>query len=443
MRHFLTSTFMFSIFLIVMLGLCSFTCSAKMTAFLVKKEADIAVQRGDEGIEKAKQNINDSISEIADELAEKTFNDVSSRIYDNNITVSEAEANEIYSKRFFVNFKEYIGRNNEDIENYLVSKLPETKTGNLKIDKENMAEYASDDGRVSLKNITLKYNYKNNYSTSEVFDVGLNIPYIILYDGNDEIFSYAMIAKKGIYMTGKTSTVFGSVFAGKHGPEEMRKSEALYAERDRYGGLNIMATQAAIYGDKVISEGDINLRGSFVLFGSEDEPTEIYTHSINEMDNVAQKNIFGHVGKINQIDDRCKERDVVDLACETFGEIEFYYDSDNDRFYNGTYRKIISAFDVTLKSDVTGIVMAAGNVIIEDGVNVEGLIICGDRIYIQGNNNIVNSKEVLHTIVKEELYGDMYVNTELDDDEATEMSSMHLNVVDYLGGMDFRGYSYR
>ena len=50
---------------------------------------------------------------------------------------------------------------------------------------------------------------------------------------------------------------------------------------------------------------------------------------------------------------------------------------------------------------------------------------------------------MLHTIVKEELYGDMYVNTELDDDEATEMSSMHLNVVDYLGGMDFRGYSYR
>lgn len=421
----------------------SLTCSAKMTALLYKKEADLAVSRGTVGIAEAENCIREALQDDSVEVANSSFNDLTLLLYNSNTAVSSADANTIFTKRFFNRMLRDFNDENNSIVPYLRSKLPSVPTGSLYIEDNKAPKIIHEGDNIFIKDICVKYIYKDNYEREDSFDVKIDIPRIVLYDGNDDIFSYALVAGKGIYITGKTSTFMGDIFAGKHDPEEMRKPEALYAERDRYGGLNIMATQAAFHGKKIVSEADINLRGSFVLFGSEQEPMDIYTNSINEMDNVAAKNVIGHVGNTYDISENHGERKLVDEATETFDEIAFYYDSDNDRYYNGRYRKIISAADVTLKNDITGIVIAYGNVIVEEGVNVEGLIICKDRIYIQGNNNIVASKEVLNTIVKEELSGKMYTNTEENDEETGGLSNMHLNVVDYLGGMSFRGVFYK
>lgn len=439
MRHYVTSLSLFTILIIILLTMGSLTSSARMTAFLYKREADLAVQRGVSGIADAKQSILDKFNEEETYLAEKTFSELTKILYDNNISVSDEEANDIYRERFFCNLKKDIGSEWDNLADYLDECMPEVKHGDICVDRDAFPEFIRESDKIYLRNIPINYSYKNSYEKSETFDVCIDIPPIVLFDGNDEIFSYALVGGKGIYITGNTSTIMGNVFAGKHGPEEMRKSEALYAERDLYGGLNIMSTQVAIYGKKIVSEGDINLRGSFVLMGSEEEPIDIYTNNINQVDNLASKNLFSHVGNTYAVDEHSPERESVDIASEMFIEAEFYYDSDNDRFYKGTYRKIISAMDVTLKNDLTGIVIAPGNVIIEEGVNVEGLIICGDRIYIQGNNNIVSSKEVLQKIIKEELSGEIYEEVDVDD-EMSEMSSLHMDVVDYLGGIEFRGY---
>ena len=117
----------------------------------------------------------------------------------------------------------------------------------------------------------------------------------------------------------------------------------------------------------------------------------------------------------------------------------YYYDSDNDKSYTGKYRKIISATDVTVTSDVTGIVMTPGSIIVEEGVNIEGLLLSGDRIYMQGNNNVVASVEVLRDVIKEELYGNVYEEDSYDTLEETARNSLHLNVKDYLGGIEYRG----
>lgn len=441
MRRFVTSLSLFMIFLIVLLTVCTLTGSARFTAFLINREAGLAVSRGSSGIEEAKANIEKSLVNISETISKETFEELTKLIYDNETAISEEDANEIFKKRFFINVKHRFGNGDGKLVQTLENDMPELKYGKLSVDKNNIPSFIRRDNIVILKNIPIQYTYKTIYEKKESFDVEIKIPDIILYDGSDEIFSYALIAGKGIYITGNTSTIMGNIFAGKHGPEEMRKSEALYAERELYGGLNIMSTQVAIQGTKIISEADINLRGSFVIMGSEGEHLDIYTNSINQVDNVTAKNILYHTGNTYKIENPSPEREMFNIASETFGETEFYYDSANDRFYNGTYRKIISAGDVTLKNDLTGIVIAPGSVIIEEGVNVEGLIICGDRIYIQGNNNIVSSKEVLRKIIKEELSDNMYVKVDVDD-EMSEMSNLHMNVVDYLGNINFRGYFY-
>ncbi len=423
--------------------MASLLCSAKMTALLYKKEADVAVSRGTMGIAEAEKAIRKALDDESKVIAEKTFDDLTKQLYDNNIALSDEESNAIYKKGFFNRMKLKIDSSDAGIIPYLRKSIPAVPTGEIYMDDADAPSIDFEGDSVFIRDINVKYAYKDIYERNSSFDVKIDIPDIILYDGNDDIFSYSLIAGKGIYITGKTSTFMGDIFAGKHGPEEMRKPEALYAERERYGGLNIMATQAAFYGKKIVSEADINLRGSFVLVGDENEPMDIYTCGINEMDNVAAKNVFGHVGNTFDYMEGQTEKKLVDEATEVFDEIAFYYDSNNDRYYNGTYRKIISAADVTLKNDITGIVIAFGNVIVEEGVNVEGLIICKDRIYIQGNNNIVSSKEVLNTIIKEELSGNMYTNTAEDDDETGGISDMHLDVVDYLGGMNFRGIFYQ
>jgi len=159
---------------------------------------------------------------------------------------------------------------------------------------------------------------------------------------------------------------------------------------------------------------------------------------IVETDNIANKNIYALFGNVNNTDISI-ERNAVKEAMRYLGSIEVFYDSNNDRSYIGNYRKIISSTDVTVKSDVTGVILTPANVIIEEGVNVEGLILSGDRIYIQGNNNIVASVEVLRKILKEELYQDVYVEETYDTVEERALNSIHLRMKDYLGGIRYRG----
>lgn len=247
-----------------------------------------------------------------------------------------------------------------------------------------------------------------------------------------------MAADKGIYVTGKTSTIIGNIYAGTHSPKEMRKAEALYNESEHFGGVNIMSTQLAIESDKIVTDGNVNMKGAFVVFGSEKKPVEIIAKDIKETDNIASKNIYALFGT-HSANDASNEKAMVTEALKFLPSIEHYYDSENDVSYEGKYRKILSSTDVTVSSDVTGIIMTPGSVIIEEGVNVEGLILSGDRIYVQGNNNIVASVDVMRGIIKEELYQEVYVYKNPVTDEERALNKLHLLVKDYLGGIEYRG----
>ena len=115
---------------------------------------------------------------------------------------------------------------------------------------------------------------------------------------------------------------------------------------------------------------------------------------------------------------------LVDSSLDMLDTISIYYDSNNDGIYTGKYRKLISGSDVDLTSDFTGIVATCGNVIIHNDVNFEGTILCGDRIYIMGNNNIVSNPGVIRSIMASD-FGD----------------ENNIRVSDYISGLKGAGYS--
>jgi len=437
MRRFVTGLSIFSTVLIVLIIMCVLTSSAKMTAFLVNKEYSIAVSRGKTGLSESQNVIREAVKEVANVSSRQAFSDMTSLIYDRNVTISEEEAHSIYKTGFLNRMRHGLGDDNESLIESLNAMLPELKTGTVTINSDNPPFYSMDDESIYVKNINLVYQYKDSYQKKESFDVDVPIGTLFLYDGNEELFGYSIVATKGMYITGKTSTIFGNIYAGVHDPSEMRDAEALYGEKNYYGGINIMSTQVAVYSDKIVSEGALNMKGAFSLFGNYAQPAKVYAKEVNETDNIANRNIYELIGEFIPKVDNPPEREMIDEAMAKFNDIDFYYDSDNDEAYTGKYRKIISSSDVTLYDDVTGIVMTPRSIIVEEGVNVEGLIISGDRVYIQGNNNIVSSPEVLRGIIKEEKReGSCIDETKVFD---SSMSMIHLRVMDYLGGIKERG----
>ena len=121
---------------------------------------------------------------------------------------------------------------------------------------------------------------------------------------------------------------------------------------------------------------------------------------------------------------------MINGTADKVDDITSVYYSRDDHTYSGRYDKIISNEDVTITEDFTGVVITNGNVIIEAGCNIEGLIICGDRIYIYGNNNIVSNREVVRAIVEEENAGA---------GAAVSANAAGRNVGDYIGGLSDKG----
>lgn len=440
MRHFVTNICLFTVASIMIVIICALTSSAKMTQFLVEKQSSRIVTRGVKGLDTAKQNINKELYKKVDEASHEAFDRMTILLYDKDYNLSKDEVNEIYKEAVLNILNEKYGAQDDgQITLGLAQCLPQLKAGELSISDDCKPKLYIEGKQVVLKDVTVEFSYLNSYRRENSFEVIAPLKEVTLYDENSELFTYSMVAGKGIYITGNTSTVFGNIYAGVHGPAELRKAEALYGETESYGGLNIMSTQLAVYSDKIVSEGNVNIKGAFVVLGNENQPTVVTAKKILQTDNIASKTVLVLFGEYDQGELQASQKKMLPEATAYLGSIEQYYDSDNDKSYTGKYRKIISATDVTVTSDVTGIVMTPGSIIVEEGVNIEGLLLSGDRIYMQGNNNVVASVEVLRDVIKEELYGNVYEEDSYDTLEETARNSLHLNVKDYLGGIEYRG----
>ncbi len=265
--------------------------------------------------------------------------------------------------------------------------------------------------KCTIENVSISYVSKGSVLKEKTYSIDIPGPDITFADESANFYDYSLVSMKGIYITGQTSSFVGSMYAGTHEFEEGREAEVIYGEKDPYGGINFLTTQAAVHGDSIVTTGDINLKGAFVLFGSEDDEISLYANTINDIENYPSKteytvtgNSFLRDGSTAFVNEEHYEEIIrlVGSVTASIDDISSTYKSSEDESYKGTYQKIISNEDVTLTEDYTGVIVTSGNVIIEAGCNVEGLVVSGDRIYVYGNNNIVSSREVVRTVISEE-----------------------------------------
>ncbi len=401
---------------------------------------------------------------------EKALNDTAQVLQEKVQSSSEAAAEDVYSVmllklrdeegasvetlntgRKAAYYRQFIDRMNSMYgPNMLVETLsgylPGSEEGRYEIASEPKPEFVLDYDESSCRirqcvitGIVIRYIVGDTVVSEKDCVCNIAVSDRAFSDESANFYDYNLVGMKGIYITGQTSSFVGNMYAGTHEFEEGREAELAFGEKDPYGGINMLTTQAAVHGDSIVTSGDINLKGAFVLFGSEDDEISIYANTINDIENYPSKteykingNTFLRDGSVEFTNEAHYEEiiNMISSMADVIDDISIDYRSTDDPAYTGRYSKIISNKDVTLTGDFSGVIITAGNVIIENGCNVEGLVIAGDRIYIYGNNNIVSGREVVHGII--------------DDEASAPAASISANglsrrISDYIGALPAQG----
>lgn len=423
---------------------------ARTVAF--SKELIVQKQRirSVEAIEMAGQELTKYFTEDLTKSVSNAYYETLRSIGDESDSQNEKEAEALFLRICLQDINKKYDRHWGIAYDSIQKELSAVSDGKLKLTTESkpkLREVFDHSGQsmreLELTGLTVVYRQGSEFEKSKSYDFRLRIPKAHFFDGNDELFSYSLVGGKGIYITGMTSSIVGNIYAGVHPVAENRKAEAAYGEKSRYGGLNILSTQLGVEADRIISEGDINLKGAFVLFGTKATNASIYGYELHEMAGYPLKttiNIVGetYLGEENMENDETvfSQKALMEEAFSGFSNLEFYYDSSNDPDYRGTYRKIVAGTDVTISGDFTGIVITSGNVIIEADSNIEGTILARDRIYIQGNNSIAANREMLRTLVGEEHF---MPKEQIDDGEMIPYKEVSHCITDYIGGIYYKG----
>lgn len=393
-----------------------------------------SIVRSVQGIDNASSSIMKAVTEIAKTAGKEQYERLLELVrVEDDSKLSENDLEGYFRIGFSNKMEDALGKDSRTIVDTLNSFL-DTKNAAVEYNpKTVLEEVTTENGDVialRIRNVTITYHDPITGNRSDTLNYDIQFPDAVFHAGNDDLFRFCMVAQKGIYITGRTSSLIGDIYAGDHTASECREAEIVYGETGTYGGINVLSTQLGIRSDRVISRGDINLNGSFVIFEPNISYLDIYTARLNEIQGFSKKTSYTLNG--NLLSTHALDEDniniyhdaisLVDTSMSHFNDISIYYDSDNDRTYSGKYRKLIAGSDVEIKNDFTGIVVARSNVIIQRDVNFEGVILCGDRIYAMGNNNIVANPSVARAVIASEMSGEY-----------------NIRVKDYIGGLKDAG----
>ncbi len=403
-----------------LLGLISLSIAfvyAGTIAFSTHLMEKQSVARADSSLDLAISELSDFVSDNAKESSEEVYDSLLLETTNDNAMILDVRNKTSFFEKYIDILTQQFATSESTIE-YLENGLIKDEFGTLKISDSCNPKLVYDfDANTSeikeclLKNIVIQYYIGDRFIKERACVIRIPEPFVTFADESIDFMEYCLWGAKGVYITGDTSTIVGSICAGTHTYEEGREAEVAFGEKGPYGGVNFLTTQVGIYGDSIVSTGDINLKGAFVLFGSDDDKISLFANTLNEIENYPSKTKYeicgeryfrdGSVEFVNEEN----YNEVVETMQAVFGEVKnissSYYSRDDEN-YEGTYEKIISASDVTISEDFTGVIIARGNVLIEADCNVEGVVISGDRIYIYGNNNIVSNKDLIGQMVNEE-----------------------------------------
>lgn len=394
-----------------------------------------SIIRSVQGIDNASSAIMEAVTGIARTAGKEQYERLLELVrVEDDSRLSENDLEGYFRLGFANKMEDALGNDARTVTDTLNSFLDANGNAKVEYDPDTVLEKVTtqtgDVIALRIRNVTITYDDPLAGVRSDTLNYDIQFPNAVFHAGNDDLFRFCMVAQKGIYFTGRTSSVIGDIYAGDHTASECREAEIVYGETGTYGGINILSTQLGVRSDRVISRGDININGSFVIFEPNLSKLDVYASRLNEIQGFSKKTsytldgdlLLSHALGEDAINVYHDAISLVDTSLSHFGDISIYYDSDNDRTYSGKYRKLIAGSDVEIKNDFTGIVVARSNVIIQRDVNFEGVILCGDRIYAMGNNNIVANPSVARAVIASELNGEY-----------------NIRIKDYIGGLKDAG----
>lgn len=446
------------VILMIMLGLLA--GAGKAMVFYKQSVSQKEVVRGVESLSEASLTIAENLSGIAEKAAHEkyeVFDKLSRERKDNPF--KETTLEDYYKCGIVASMEEIIG-GEENLPDYISSLIPNSSHGTVTLDESARPHFVVEKGKeghvisASLCDVVLKYDSVPGATRTEKLRFDIVFPQATFYAGNEEMLDYCMMAAKGIYAQGATSSFVGNIFAGEHLATESREIEVAYGEIASYGGINVLRTQVGIQADRIISQADMNLSGAFVIASpQENGRLKCYLRQLRKMrgyDSESMCSIEGDVFDIRELPESEMEEysriiDMANLSLSSLYDIPFYYDSINDPYYEGEYRKIISSEDVEINESITGIVFTPCNVIVGPDCNIEGLVMSGDRIYLQGNNSIVSNSNVVKKILSDEIAETNERKSEIEDelsDMGEERSDVFYHALDYIGGLKYPGIEY-
>ena len=400
--------------MIVLFTLTVLTASQGALLMFRESAAQRSIVRSVQDIEHASAAIMEGLTGIARTAGMEQYEELLELVRaEDDTAMSEKELDDFFRAGYANRIKAGLGGDSSQINSMLSSFLASRHLPLVRVAEDpdtHIDEEFDNAGRIiglKIRNVTINCPDRLAGMRSDTLNYSIQFPDVVFHAGNDDLFRYCMVAQKGIYITGQTSSIIGDIYAGGHSDQERRDAEIVYGETGTYGGINILTTQLGVRADRIISRGDININGSFVIFQPINETLDCYAQRINEIRGFSKNTMYtleGNLIQTHRMDeaplyDYYDTVSLIDNSLSLLDSIPIYYDSNNDGIYVGKYRKLISGSDVDIKDDFTGIVITPGNVIIHNDVNFEGTILCGDRIYIMGNNNIVANAGVLRSII--------------------------------------------
>lgn len=445
------------LFVILMIALGILVGAGKAMVYYKQSVSQKALVRCVESIADASMCIAEALSKEAKAAAEDEYDSFCELVASRDDSSYKESEIESYYRLGVVNAMKSAVGGEDNLYAYLSSLIPEVPYGKVSLTKDCKPYFdivTNDSDQIvsaTVKGVELRYDGVPGVTRVEKVRYDIEFPQVTFYAGNEDLLDYCIMASKGVYIQGATSSLVGDVFAGEHTATECRDMEVAYGEIASYGGINALSTQVGISANRIVSLADMNLSGSFVIISPPEKgDLKCYIRQLRKMrgyNSESMCSIEGATYDIRQLPDFELEEylrisGMAETALSSLIDIPYYYDSDNDPYYEGGYRKIISSQDIEISGDVTGIVMTPGNVIVNVDSNVEGLILAGDRVYLQGNNNVVSNANVVKHILTDEI-AETNGRNSFDEEVATDgRSDVYYHALDYIGGLSYPGIEY-
>ncbi len=173
-----------------------------------------------------------------------------------------------------------------ELDSYVVAPVLATHVTSVDVTSVGPVKYLENDGdetttydpdqtvAVVIKSVSVSATDSNDYQSTITSDIVIECPTVDFLGLNAEVTDYAIIACKGVYFNGSSSSdkidIKGNLYGGVHNtPISGTDTAALFPSSGSrvplYGGINVYNSTVNMKSNYIVSKGDINVAGDGAL----------------------------------------------------------------------------------------------------------------------------------------------------------------------------------